>query len=145
MTTPQTRSLRIALLLYVVFIAAVVFQPQPQVASGVVGGFDQMLIDLGVPEVFTATGRAEFALNTLMFAPITLLGSLCFDVRHWALWVVYAFVGSLAIEFIQGGAVARSVGPVRRRGLEHFGRPDGRTSRSFRPPQAYLTRLPHMR
>ncbi|WP_162794593.1 VanZ family protein [Nocardioides houyundeii] len=102
MTTTQTRALRIGFVLYVLFIAAVVFQPQPQVATGVVGGLDQTLLDLGMPERIVAPGRVEFVLNALMFAPITFLGYLGFGLRHWANWVVYAFVGSLAIEFIQG-------------------------------------------
>ena len=92
---------RILLLLSIVAVAAIVFQPHPTVASGTVGEFHATLRDLGAPAALTPS-RAEALLNAGMFVPATLLAMLAFDRLSWTAVVASAFLASLAIETIQG-------------------------------------------
>lgn len=92
---------RILLLLSIVAVAAIVFQPHPTVASGTVGEFHATLRDLGAPAALTPS-RAEALLNAGMFVPATLLAMLAFDRLSWTAVVASAFLASFAIETIQG-------------------------------------------
>ena len=80
----------------------VLLQPTPTVASGTVGHVAEWLTAVGAPEVATAPGRVEMLLNAAMFAPVTLLAVLTWPQVHWAVWVVYGFVGSACVEAVQG-------------------------------------------
>ena len=90
------------LVMYVVFLAAVLTEYNPTVATDVVSRFDVWLEAQGAPSVMTGPGRVEFLLNAAMFAPIAFLATLTFPRHPWANWVVYAFVASAAVELFQG-------------------------------------------
>lgn len=90
------------LVMYVVFLAAVLTEYNPTVATDVVARFEAWLESKGAPAVMTGPGRVEFLLNAAMFAPIVFLAALTFPRHPWANWVVYAFVASAAVELFQG-------------------------------------------
>lgn len=102
MTPPRVLVPRILLAAYVALVAFIVFQPVPDLASGTVWDVTTLLHDLGLDPVRVTGARVEFVLNALMFAPIPFLGSLGFPRVRWADWVVACFVGSFAIEVLQG-------------------------------------------
>lgn len=90
------------LVMYVVFLAAVLTEYNPTVATEVVSRGEVWLEGHGAPSVMTGPGRVEFLLNAAMFAPIALLATLTFPRHPWANWVVYAFVASALVELLQG-------------------------------------------
>jgi glycopeptide antibiotics resistance protein len=90
------------LVMYVVFLAAVLTEYNPTVATDVVSRVELWLEGEGAPAVMTAPGRVEFLLNAAMFAPIVLLAAMTFPRHPWANWVVYGFVASGAVELLQG-------------------------------------------
>lgn len=90
-----------ALVAYVGFLAFVLGQTDASLAISVVGRFAHVLDIAGAPEAMATGSRAEFMLNAGMFAPMPLLAALMFPRHPWANWVVYAFVGSVAIELVQ--------------------------------------------
>lgn len=90
------------LAMYVMFLAAVLSEYNPTVASDVVSGFGAWLERNGAPTVLTGPGRVEFLLNAAMFAPVILLAAATFPRHPWANWVVYGFVASGAVELLQG-------------------------------------------
>ncbi len=89
-------------LAYVAFLATVLLRPSGAQATGVVAKVAVRLVDLGVPATLSAPVRVEFMLNAVMFAPLTLLAALILPRHPWANWVVYTFVGSAAVEVVQG-------------------------------------------
>jgi glycopeptide antibiotics resistance protein len=91
-----------ALILYLSFLAFVLLQPQPSLAVGTVGRFDEWLAAFGAPPVLTVPGRVEMVLNAVMFAPAAALASLTWPQVHWANWVAYGFIGSGLVELVQG-------------------------------------------
>jgi len=87
---------------YVLFLAAVLTEYNPTVATDVVAGVAGWLERHGAPGAMTAPGRTEFLVNAAMFGPITLLAALTFPGHPWANWVVYGFLASGAVELVQG-------------------------------------------
>lgn len=87
---------------YVLFLAVVLTEYNPTVATDVVARLEAWLEDNGAPAAMTGSGRVEFLLNAAMFAPIVFLAALTFPRHPWANWVVYAFVASAAVELYQG-------------------------------------------
>lgn len=101
--TVTARLISAALLVaYVMFLAAVLTEYNPTVATDVVSRSEVWLDSKGAPAVMTGPGRVEFFLNAAMFAPIALLAAMTFPRHPWANWVVYAFVGSAVVELFQG-------------------------------------------
>jgi len=101
--TVTVRLVSAALLaMYVMFLAAVLSEYNPTVASDVVSRFGVWLERNGAPSVVTGPGRVEFLLNAAMFAPVILLAATTFPRHPWANWVVYGFVASGAVELLQG-------------------------------------------
>jgi hypothetical protein len=90
------------LAMYMVFLAAVLTEYNPTVATDVVSRLEVWLEGKGAPAVMTAPGRVEFLLNAAMFTPIPFLAALTFPRHPWANWVVYGFVASGAVELVQG-------------------------------------------
>lgn len=95
-------AIRTLLALYVLLLALVLLQPTPTVATAAVSRATALLVELRAPEVLIVSGRVEFMLNALMFAPVAFLAHLGFTGLRWATWVVGAFVASAAIELTQG-------------------------------------------
>lgn len=135
---------RILLLLSIVAVAAIVFQPHPTVASGTVGEFHATLRDLGAPAALTPS-RAEALLNAGMFVPATLLAMLAFDRLSWTAVVASAFLASLAIETIQGLFLDARTMPVDRRRHQYLRcapRGAGRPGRTSSHPPALTSAAP---
>ena len=100
---PTVRLLSATLLAtYVVFLAAVLTEYNPTVATDVVARTSAWLAVHGAPTAFTEPARVEFMLNAAMFVPVAFLAALTFPRHPWANWVVYAFVLSGAVELYQG-------------------------------------------
>ncbi|GGD07244.1 VanZ family protein [Nocardioides daphniae] len=102
MQTSVTTYARLALAVYVLALAVVLFQPTPEIASGTVLSFEDVLVRFGIPETLVGSGRVEFVLNALMFAPIPFLGAWVFPSLRWTDWVAYTFLASSAVELTQG-------------------------------------------
>lgn len=90
-----------ALVPYIGFLAFVLGQTDASLAISVVSRFAHVLDIAGAPGALTTGSRAEFMLNAVMFAPLPLLAALTFPRHPWANWVVYGFVGSVAVELVQ--------------------------------------------
>lgn len=88
--------------MYVLALAAVLFQPSAGTAIGTVGGVTDLLRALGAPEALVTGYRVEFVLNALMFAPVPFLGAWVFPRLTWTDWVAYTFIASAAVELTQG-------------------------------------------
>ena len=101
-TSPARLTAGALLLIYVLFLAAVLMEYHPTVAVDVVSRFGLWLQSKGAPAVLTAPGRVEFLLNTAMFAPVAFLAAVAFPRHPWANWVVYGFVLSGTVELLQG-------------------------------------------
>lgn len=102
MPTSTTSLARVALGLYVLALAAILFQPSAGAAIGTVGGVSDVLEDLGLPPSLVTPYRVEFVLNALMFAPVPFLGMWVFPRLSWTDWVTYTFLASAAVELTQG-------------------------------------------
>lgn len=79
----STRGARPLLAGYSVFVAAVLLQPEPRVATSTVGTVGEWLIDRGLPEWVFTSGAVEFTLNVGMFVPFGPLILASFPQRKW--------------------------------------------------------------
>ena len=105
MSRPIRISAALALTGYVLAVAVVLLAAQPTIATDVIVQTEGWLAAHGAPSWMTFPGRVELALNAAMFAPLTFLASLAFPRHPWANWVVYAFLGSGAVEVFQAFAL----------------------------------------
>lgn len=101
MLSLDARIARVALVVYLLLVGLVVFQPAPELAVGSVGVLQGFLDAAGAPEQLTTGYRVEFILNTVLFMPLPFLGMLVFPRVRWSEWVVIAFAGSAGIEITQ--------------------------------------------
>lgn len=101
MLTLDARIPRVALVVYLLLVGLVVFQPAPELAVGSVGVLQGFLDAVGAPAQLMTPYRVEFILNTVLFMPLPFLGTLVFARVRWSEWVVVAFVFSAGIEFFQ--------------------------------------------
>lgn len=102
MPSALSRLPHLALAVYLLLMALVVFQPQPELAVGSVLNVGDVLARLGFPDVLLTESRVEFMLNTVLFMPLPLLGALVWPRLRVGDWVLVSFVGSMAIELSQG-------------------------------------------
>ena len=102
MTHVRRALLGLAFVAYVGLVLLVVLAPTPTVASSVVIEVIDVGRRLGVPEALLVGTRVEFALNTLMVVPVSLLGSLLWPALSWRDWLAIGFIGSAAVELAQG-------------------------------------------
>jgi hypothetical protein len=96
------RRLLLLLLLYCAFVAAVVLLPTGVFPSAVVGWVADRAEAIGAPDQVLVGYRVEFALNALMIAPLSALGSLLWSSWTWRDWTALAFVASATVELTQG-------------------------------------------
>ena len=89
---------QIALVSYVAFLLWVLLSPSGDNATAVVGSVTNVLTELGFSPGLVTGARVEFALNTLMFVPVSFLGCVALPRLNWRDWVAAAFVTSLAVE-----------------------------------------------
>ena len=85
---------------YVVTMLAVVFQPMSGAAIGSVDLGSWLVWRLGLAAVITPA-MVEFALNVVLFAPLTFLGSMAARRVVWEQWVGLTLIVSGTIEFVQ--------------------------------------------
>lgn len=97
---PAPRPARWLLAAYTVAVIAVVFQPRPSAAVGSVDLGYAVIVWLGLDAVVTPT-MVEFAWNTVMFVPLTLLGAWGFPTLDWKRWVAVALLATAIIEGVQ--------------------------------------------
>ena len=90
------------LVAYAAFLAVVLMEYNPLVATDVVARFGSWLGVHGAPPALTQPARVEFFLNAAMFAPVVFLAALALPRHPWANWVVYGFVLSAGVELLQG-------------------------------------------
>lgn len=88
------------LAVYVVLVAAIVFWPTADVASASVSRLFSLLASLGSPS-WISTSVIEFALNVLLFVPLSFLGLLWRPDSSWRTWVLIGVAGTLVIETAQ--------------------------------------------
>lgn len=100
--TATRRALLRALGAYCVFVAVVVLLPTGTFPSAVVSWVSEIAESVEAPSQTTVGGRVEFALNALMVAPISALGSLVWPRWNWRDWTAVAFLASASVELIQG-------------------------------------------
>lgn len=93
---------RALLLLYVLLLVVVLFSPTSGTQSGLVVDVTEVLSDLGLPGSWTTFDRAEVALNAVIIAPVSFLGSVTFPRTRWQDWTAYAFLGAVTVELLQG-------------------------------------------
>ena len=93
---------RVALAAYVAVLLFLLLQPRPEVAVGSVVRVAELLAQLPVVGPRVTGGRVEFLLNIAAFAPIPFLGRWAFSRVTWSEWVAWGFIGSVAVELIQG-------------------------------------------
>lgn len=101
MLSLDVRIARVALVVYLLLVGLVVFQPAPELAVGSVGVLQGFMDAVGVPEQLMTAYRVEFILNTVLFMPLPFLGMLVFGRVRWSEWVVLVFACSAGIEFTQ--------------------------------------------
>lgn len=92
----------VALGLYCLFIGVVVTLPTGSIPSAVVTRVAEIADAVGAPAQVTVGARVEFALNALMIAPISAIGSLLWLRSNWRDWTAAAFVASTSVELTQG-------------------------------------------
>ncbi len=90
----------VLLAVYGVAVVLVVFEPFPSAANGSVDVLYRLVHALGAPD-WVGPGDVEFGLNIVLFAPLTLLGTLLFPRLTWEAWVGLALLVSGAIEYSQ--------------------------------------------
>lgn len=91
-----------ALAAYSVFLAYILLNPSPSDSISVVDRVLMLAEDLGVSGELVTGRRVEFVLNALLFAPIPFLGIWAMPRIRGSGWVTLIFVGSLAVEVVQG-------------------------------------------
>jgi len=96
------RRLAIALGAYAAFLAWILFWPSGDIATWVVAQATESLLDLGSSSRLVTGTRMEFALNAAMVAPLVVLAVLLWPRLSWERWTAYAFLGSCAVELLQG-------------------------------------------
>lgn len=93
---------RLALIVYMLLLLIVVFQPQPELAVGSVNvAYDVLVALVPAVEPHLVGARVEFLMNTILFIPLTFLASFAWPRVRWSEWVVAAFVLSCGIEVLQ--------------------------------------------
>lgn len=97
---------RVLLAAYVVYLtvaAYLVFWPQPDTPSGAVSEVLSGLEWIGISAISGVI--VEFALNIMLFVPMTLLGVLLWPRINPLLWVLTGLGATMLIEFIQYAAL----------------------------------------
>ena len=92
----------IALALYAGLLGVVLLSPRSTTQSELVSRLVAELVQLGVPDSLVTFARAEVLMNAVIVVPLTFLGSLVLRRLRWQDWTTYAFLGSIAVELVQG-------------------------------------------
>ena len=98
----MTASLSRRLLLgYAVLLAVVLFSPTSTVQSALVGDLVQVL-RFALSDRVVTFSRAEVAMNAVIIAPLSFLGTQAYRQLRWQDWVAYGFLGATLVEVVQG-------------------------------------------
>lgn len=98
--TKVQRTAGVLMAAYLLVVAAIVFWPSADVASGSVSTLWSILERLGAPEIVTPA-LVEFGTNVLLFVPLGFLGCFVKPRWPWTSWVAIGFAGTLFIETVQ--------------------------------------------
>ena len=90
-----------ALVVELVAIAYLVFNPSPAVPSSAVQSLSYRLDNLGLPSLLTAPSVIEFLLNVALFIPLGATLALLVPKVAWWLWALFGFLASAAVEGLQ--------------------------------------------
>ena len=96
------RAAKILLVVYSVFLAAVLFSPTSDRQNDAVVWLGSVLVALGVPEHIVMFGRLEVVMNVAIIAPVTFLGSIVQPRLSWRDWTAWGFVVAVGVELAQG-------------------------------------------
>ncbi len=97
---------------YLLCVGYLVFAPQPTTPGGAVDRLTRWIRwGLGFPEI--TANHVEFALNVVMFVPLTLLGAFVFPRLGAARWMLIALAATVGIETVQFLALPDRSGGVR--------------------------------
>lgn len=96
------RLLLLILSLYCVFIAVIVLLPTGTLPSAVITRVVELVAAAGAPPLIVDRARIEFALNVVMIAFISAVGSQLWSRWNWRDWTTAVFVVSISIEITQG-------------------------------------------
>lgn len=89
------------LLAYAVLLLVILFSPTSDVQSSLVRTVSDALRTF-VPGHLVRASRTEVALNAVIIAPLSMLGTLVRPRLRWQDWAAYGFLGSCSVELIQG-------------------------------------------
>lgn len=87
---------------YCALLVLALLSPTATLQSGVVWDLSAYLLAHGAPAAWTTYGRLEMLLNVAIVAPVTFLASGVTRALSWRDWTAFAFVGSAAVELVQG-------------------------------------------
>ena len=89
------------LLAYAVLLVVILFSPTNDVQSMLVRTVSDWLRTF-LPGHLVRGSRTEVALNAVIIAPLSLLGTLVLPRMRWQEWAAYGFLGSCTVELLQG-------------------------------------------
>ena len=89
------------LLAYALLLVVILLSPTSDVQSSLVHTVSDVLRTF-LPGHLVRGSRTEVALNAVIIAPLSLLGTLTFPRTRWQDWTAYGFVGACSVELIQG-------------------------------------------
>ena len=92
------------LLVYALLLAVVLLTPTSTVQSALVEDVVHVL-RLVLPDRLITFSRAEAAMNAVIIAPLSFLGTQAFPKSRWQDWVAYGFLGAVIVELVQGVAL----------------------------------------
>lgn len=100
--------LRIALVAYLLALAAVLLAPTSAFPSYVVTSVADRAAAWGLSPTLFAPARVEFLLNVLILVPLTTVARVLWPRRGWTEWTAYGFVVACVVEAVQVPMAGRS-------------------------------------
>lgn len=96
----NARWARLLLLAYALLLVVVLFSPSNHVQGSLVGKVTDELETLHPGRLFISS-HVEVALNAVIIAPLSLLGTFAYRRLSWQDWTAYAFAGASLVELVQ--------------------------------------------
>jgi glycopeptide antibiotics resistance protein len=90
--------------MFVAVLAFMLLNPSALVPSWLVLGTADLLVGLGVSPKAAGALPIEFVFNMLGVVPVVLIASWLWPRHPWHFWTAWGFLGSVAVETLQGVA-----------------------------------------